>query len=333
MICQASLNEKKALKDFDAEIIMSADKGNPYLISFVDDGHFVDESYEDPSRYKFFMYKDDPSGEIIARCGVHFAPTKEDIYGYGKQARRLYDNVCIATLIGDLVHPSSRGRGIQREMIEYRLDYLFNAGFDGVAAGIIEGNDASFSNYLAFGFSVVGEKTITWSTGEKNKVSLLFLDLKKNSGFACKPKVDVLRALEGSEKIGEHILLSQIAAKCGFQALQSCVHDFLRGNNNSFCEWALGCLAKQKGVESQTLIANALLPSLTYEKRFENVVHLVCKLYDLWLIQAKYQDFQDAILSENVESPSEFALANVRHLIESDVETYLAGVPVEDILA
>lgn len=165
---------------FDRTIVHGLDAGNPALASFLRDEHVPRLAVAGEEDHLYFVYRDGEPPQIVARCGIDLAPPEDDISGYGNAAARLYAAGKTASLVGDLVHPECRGQGLQTKMIGYRLEYLCLNGYDYAVAGIVDGNTASWDNYVALGFSPVGEKTIEWGSqpDRSDKVTLLAVRLR-----------------------------------------------------------------------------------------------------------------------------------------------------------
>ena len=174
--CQA---DESMLASFDDYVINKADSENPFIVSFLRDEHEVIESLAGNSSYKFFIVRDEKTNQIIARSGINLCPTSDDIYGYGEKAKKMYRTKNMAVLAGDLVDPKYRGQKIQSFMIAERLKWLKSNGYNYAVAGIIENNLPSLTNYESFGFSCLGQKSITWDLKPERTdiVKLYGLDL------------------------------------------------------------------------------------------------------------------------------------------------------------
>ena len=156
-----------AVRAFD-ERVYGSDAANPFLVSFLHEKDLVAEAVAGAVPYEFFVFRDPDTGQVLARCGINLAPPEEDICGYGPQACELFARCRIASLVGDLVDPDQRGKGIQQRMLRYRLERLEALGYDYAVAGVLEGNGASLRNCERAGFRPVGEKTIAWGDGAGN---------------------------------------------------------------------------------------------------------------------------------------------------------------------
>lgn len=151
----------EAVRAFD-ERVYGSDAANPFLVSFLHERNLVAEAVAGTVPYEFFVLTDSATDRILARCGINLAPPEEDICGYGPQACELFARGSIASLVGDLVDPDQRGKGIQQRMLRYRLERLEALGYDYAVAGILEGNAASFRSCERAGFAPIGEKRIVW---------------------------------------------------------------------------------------------------------------------------------------------------------------------------
>jgi len=180
MIIEAAISDKSALMEFDDLVVNRLDKSNPFVVSIRNDAAFLNEAFTESARYRFFLVKEGSRSPIIARCAINTYLDSDDICAYGERASQMFCSQRMASLIGDLVHPDKRGLGIQRRMIDFRLELLANIGYDVAVAGILDGNQASWTNYIERGFEPVGTKQITWEAepGRTDNVTLLYRPLR-----------------------------------------------------------------------------------------------------------------------------------------------------------
>lgn len=159
-----TLENKGSLLAFDYRVLNELDTENPFLVSFANDEVKIEQALLNPELSIYFVVEATLTGSIIARCGLNLNPSADDICAYGKAARKVFHAYPdeMASMVGDLVDPTFRGRSLQSAMIHYRLAWLKDRGYRFAVAGVIDGNDISKDNYIAAGFELLGRKNITW---------------------------------------------------------------------------------------------------------------------------------------------------------------------------
>ncbi|MDR1016636.1 MAG: GNAT family N-acetyltransferase [Coriobacteriales bacterium] len=149
-----------AVELFDQEVIFGLEKDNPIMVSFRRDLDAETATLHGMGERLSLACL--VGTEVAARSLLNLEPVLGEWLGAGAVADSIMRGRRWASLGGDLVHPRFRRRGLQALMIRYRLDELARRGYDYAISSMLEPNQASYRNYLAQGFSLIGRKRVEW---------------------------------------------------------------------------------------------------------------------------------------------------------------------------
>jgi GNAT superfamily N-acetyltransferase len=164
VVRMATRREAPEVIRFNERVLSSDASGDPFTVSMRSEAGYAADSLYGRNDFITFILIENATDRIIGRCLLNTNPTPDDygIAAYGTKAACILDRYRSAVFGGDLIDPSWRGMSLHRLLIEARIAFLFNRGFEYMFVPILAGNHISLNSYRRFGVEFLGFKTMRY---------------------------------------------------------------------------------------------------------------------------------------------------------------------------
>jgi GNAT superfamily N-acetyltransferase len=158
-------NEQDAprIDEFNERVLLSdAGRADPFTVSMRNEIGYATDSLYGLNNFIMFIVVDVANAQILGRCLLNIYPTSEDydIPAYGLKADWILNHYRTAVFSGDLIDPDYRGKGLHFLMIEARITWLLDKGFEYMLIPILKGNRISLNSYMKLGIEYLGSRII-----------------------------------------------------------------------------------------------------------------------------------------------------------------------------
>jgi len=137
---------------------------DPFTSSLRNELSYANDAVLGVNDFTCFLLIQMPDNEIIGRALIFPNPTVDDydICAYSKEACEILQANTCAVLGGDIIDPQYRGKGLHELLIQKRIEWAKNQGFEYLFMPILKGNIKSLHNIQKLDVDFLGSRIFTY---------------------------------------------------------------------------------------------------------------------------------------------------------------------------